>query len=34
MQVLLDMHDDVPLEYPGPNMASEDREEGVTGATQ
>ena len=34
MQVLLDMHDDVPLEDPGPNMASEDREEGVTGATQ
>ena len=34
MQVLLDMHEDVPLEDPGPNSASEDREEGVAGATQ
>ena len=34
MQVLSDMHEDVPLEDPGPNIASEDREEGVAGATQ
>ena len=33
-QILLDMHEDVPLEDPGPNIASEDREEGVAGATQ
>ena len=34
MQDLLDMHDGVPLEDPGPNMTSEDREEGIAGATQ
>ena len=34
MQVLLDMHEDVPLEDPGPNIESEDREEGNTGTTQ
>ena len=34
MQVLLDMHGDVPLEDPGPNIVSEDREEGVAGPTQ
>ena len=31
MQVLLDMHEDVPLEDPGPKTPSEDREEGVAG---
>ena len=34
LQVLLDMHEGVPLEDPGPNIASEDRGEGVAGATQ
>ena len=34
LKVLLDMHEDVPLQDPGPNIASKDREEGVAGATQ
>ena len=33
-KVLLDMHEDVPLEDPGPNIESMDRAEGATGATQ
>ena len=34
MKVLLDMHEDVPLEDPGPGFASKDGEERVAGATQ
>ena len=33
-KALLDMHEEVPLEDPGPNHAGEDMEEGVGGATQ
>ena len=33
MQVSLDMHEDVPLEDPGPKNATEEKEEGVAGAT-
>ena len=33
MQALLDMHEDVPLEDPGPKNPTEDGEEGVAGAT-
>ena len=33
-KVLLDMHEDVPLEDPGPSIASVDRVEGAAGATQ
>ena len=29
-----DTHEDVPLEDPGPDIASEDAEEGAAGATQ
>ena len=32
LKVLLDMHEGVPLEDPGPNIASKDKEEGVAGA--
>ena len=34
LQVLLDMHDDVPLGDPGPSIASEDKEKGGAEATQ
>ena len=34
LQVLLNMHEDVPLGDPGPGIASKDKEEGVAGATQ
>ena len=34
MQVLLNMHEDVPLEDPGPDIESVDREEGTAGTTQ
>ena len=33
-KVLLDVHDDVPLEDPGPGIARVDREEGAAGAFQ
>ena len=33
-KVLLDMHEDVPHEDPGPSIASVDRAEGAAGATQ
>ena len=33
-KVLSDMHEDVPLEDPGPSIASMDRAEGAAGATQ
>ena len=31
-KVLLDLHEDVPLEDPGPNTANEDKGEGAAGA--
>ena len=34
LKVLLDMHEGVPLEDPGPIIASVDRAEGAAGATQ
>ena len=34
MQVLSDMHEDVPLGDPGPGTAKEDGGEGAAGATQ
>ena len=33
LEVLLDPHEDVPLEDPGPHIASEDGEKGVAGVT-
>ena len=34
LKVLMDMHEDVPLEDPGPIIESKDGEDGVAGATQ
>ena len=34
LKVLMDMHEDVPLEDPGPIVVSEDGEERVVGATK
>ena len=34
MKILLDLHEDVPLEDPGPKTVNEDGVEGVAGATQ